>query len=183
MPTRPSSDAAAAEGTEATDAAAESQTEDQAAADTPPADVAPISQDGAAAMDSAEGETATEAGGAADADPATDTAAADTATAPVVTRDGYTAVPLADLRADTLQGMKVYGVNDEDVGDVGTVIETAEGAVQGLVVEVGGFLGLGERKIEVPVEMVSVLSDGNGEMRVYVDATEDRLKDMPEYEG
>ena len=100
-----------------------------------------------------------------------------------MTRDGYTAVPLADLRADTLQGMKVYGVNDEDVGDVGTVIETAEGAVQGLVVEVGGFLGLGERKIEVPVEMVSVLSDGNGEMRVYVDATEDRLKDMPEYEG
>ncbi|SHE85327.1 Sporulation protein YlmC, PRC-barrel domain family [Loktanella atrilutea] len=179
----PESDAAAAEGTEATDAAAESQTEDQAAADTPPADVAPISQDGAAAMDSAEGETATEAGDAADADAATDTAAADTATAPVVTRDGYTAVPLADLRADTLQGMKVYGVNDEDVGDVGTVIETAEGAVQGLVVEVGGFLGLGERKIEVPVEMVSVLSDGNGEMRVYVDATEDRLKDMPEYEG
>ena len=186
-------DVAPAEATPADAAApdADATTDAAATGNAAPDGVQPITEDGAAAMNAAPATdgaatdgTDTAATPAADAAPA-DAAAADTATntAPAMVRDGYTAVPIGDLRADMLQGMKVYGTNDEDVGDVGTVIVTASGEVQALVMEVGGFLGLGQRQVQVPVDMVTILSDGNGDIRVYVDATEDKLKKMPAYEG
>ena len=171
--------------------AADTNTDAAATGTAAPDGVQPITEQGATAMDAAPATDATANAGtdtaaalAADATTG-DAAAADTASnvAPAMARDGYTAVPIGDLRADMLQGMKVYGTNDEDVGDVGTVIVSASGEVQALVMEVGGFLGLGQRQVQVPVDMVTILSDGNGDTRVYVDATEDKLKNMPAYKG
>ena len=196
-------DAAATDG--ATDAAATDAAATDGATDAAPEGVEPITEEGADAMEAApaadgtdaaatdamapEGDAATDPAmtdaAATEGDAATDPAMTDTATAtaPSVERDGYTAVPMEDLRAEMLQGMRVYGTNDENVGDVATVIVTPEGAVQGLVLNVGGFLGLGERQVQVPADMVTILSDGNADTRVYVDATEDRIKDLPEYDG
>ncbi|MFZ3584339.1 PRC-barrel domain-containing protein [Loktanella sp. DJP18] len=184
--------AADAADTEASAAMAQDGvTEDDAAAateaDALPEDIAPISEQGADAIDAepigdeaAIDSEAAETDGAA-VDPAmTDQAAA---TAPVMTREGYTPIAIADLLPETVQGMNVYSTNDEDVGEVRTVVVTPEGAVQGLVVNVGGFLGLGERQVEVPVEMATVLTNDSGDIRIYVDATENRLEDMPEYDG
>ena len=182
---------AAAPATDPSAPATDVNTDTSATGDVAPDGVQPITEEGAAAMDAA---PVTDATANADTDtaamPEGDAATADAVTAdaaqntaPVMTRDGYTAVPVGDLRADMLQGKKVYGTNDEDVGDVGTVIVSASGEVQALVMEVGGFLGLGQRQVQVPVDMVTILSDGTGDTRVYVDATEDKLKNMPAYEG
>lgn len=54
------------------------------------------------------------------------------------------------ILGSTLRGTKVYGANNEDVGEVNEVIIDRNGQVVALVVGVGGFLGLGEKDVAVP---------------------------------
>lgn len=103
---------------------------------------------------------------------------------PDVTRDGYKAAEMTELTADKLEGARVYGPNDEDVGEVNRLILDNNGQVQRIVLDVGGFLGMGERQIAVtPDELNIVRTDDGNEFRVYVDANQANLKAQPEYKG
>ncbi|MBX9454858.1 MAG: PRC-barrel domain-containing protein [Rhizobium sp.] len=103
---------------------------------------------------------------------------------PDVTRDGYRAAEAAEITADKLEGARVYGPNDEDVGEVNRLILDNNGQVQQVVLDVGGFLGMGEREIAVtPDELNIVRTDDGTDFRVYVDANEANLKAQPEFKG
>ena len=103
---------------------------------------------------------------------------------PDVNREGYKAAELTELTADKLEGARVYGPNDEDVGEVNRLILDNSGQVQRIVLDVGGFLGMGERQIAVtPDELNIVRTDDGSEFRVYVDASQANLKAQPEYKG
>jgi len=103
---------------------------------------------------------------------------------PEVNREGYKAAEVAELTADKLQGARVYGPNDEDVGEVNRLILDNNGQVQRVVLDVGGFLGMGERQIAVTPEELNIVrtEDGN-EFRVYIDANQANLKAQPEFKG
>src|SRR4051794_4921060 len=49
------------------------------------------------------------------------------------------------MMASNLIGSTVYSNNNENVGDINDIIIGNDGRVQGVVVGVGGFLGLGEK--------------------------------------
>jgi hypothetical protein len=103
---------------------------------------------------------------------------------PEVTRDGYKAAAVAELTADKLQGARVYGPNDEDVGEVNRLVLNGSGQIDRVVLDVGGFLGMGERQIAVtPDELTIVRTDDGNEFRVYVDSNQANLKAQPEYKG
>ncbi|RYH08620.1 MAG: PRC-barrel domain containing protein, partial [Alphaproteobacteria bacterium] len=103
---------------------------------------------------------------------------------PEVARDGYKAAEMTELTADKLEGARVYGPNDEDVGEVNRLILDNNGQVTRVVLDVGGFLGMGERQIAVtPDELNIVRTDDGNEFRVYVDANQANLKAQPEYKG
>jgi hypothetical protein len=103
---------------------------------------------------------------------------------PEVTREGYKAAEVAELTADKLEGARVYGPNDEDVGEVNRLILDNNGQVQRIVLDVGGFLGMGERQIAVtPDELNIVRTEDGNEFRVYIDANQANLKAQPEYKG
>ena len=103
---------------------------------------------------------------------------------PEVTVDGYKAAAATELTADKLEGARVYGPNNEDVGEVNRLILDNNGQVQRIVLDVGGFLGIGERQIAVtPDELNIVRTDDGSEFRVYVDANQANLKAQPEYKG
>lgn len=103
---------------------------------------------------------------------------------PEVTRDGYKAAEVAELTADKLEGARVYGPNDEDVGEVNRLVLNGSGQVERVVLDVGGFLGMGERQIAVtPDELNIVRTDDGNEFRVYVDSNQANLKAQPEYKG
>jgi putative membrane protein len=53
-------------------------------------------------------------------------------------------------RASKLKGMNVYNANNEKIGDINEVLIDREGKVEGVVIGVGGFLGMGERDVAVP---------------------------------
>lgn len=182
---------AAAEGTEgATDAAA--LTGGAAAPTDPnaPADTAAAPE---AAVQTPEQEEANEeaatAETAVDAPPAegAQTAQTDTVetTAPValegpgVEREGYNLVQVGEYPVDTLVGTNLYGVNDEDIGEIGDLVLDADGSVTEVVVEIGGFLGIGEKTVRLPFERLSVLQSNAGDMRAYIDASQEELEAMP----
>ena len=134
----------------------------------------------AADTDAAEGEMATEAP-AADATAAAD---ADVTVRDPISRDGYDVVERDALTTDDLTGARVYDENDEWIGEVGELVVTEEGRITEAVVDVGGFLGMGEKPVALNIDEVDILrqADGN-EVRVYVTMTKDELEGLPRYDG
>lgn len=101
---------------------------------------------------------------------------------PNVRREGFQTVDLSTMTASDLEGATLYGVNGEDIGEIGNLVIT-DGAAQDIVADVGGFLGMGERQVRVPMSDITLLeSDNGGQLRAYINATEDRLMSYPEAE-
>lgn len=104
--------------------------------------------------------------------------------APGIERDGYQPVMVKDLTAEDLTGARVYGLNDEDVGEISELVLTDAGMVEKAVIDVGGFLGLGEKPVAVAMDELTIIRNADGDdLRVYIDSTEESLKARPEYEG
>lgn len=108
---------------------------------------------------------------------------------PEVEREGYEPMDLKlanldGLTAEKLQGAAVMGENDETVGEVDKLIMTENGQVSEVVINVGGFLGLGEKPVAVPFERLQILRGvEEGDVRIYIDANEAALEAKPEYRG
>ncbi len=104
--------------------------------------------------------------------------------APEVEREGYSVAEREQLTTETLTGARVYGANDEDVGEVSELLLTDDGQIDRVVIDVGGFLGIGERPVAVTFDELTILrNEGGDSFRVYIDATQEALEQQPEYEG
>lgn len=106
---------------------------------------------------------------------------------PVMERDGYVEIAqmeVEQLTADKMQGAYVYGANDETVGEIGELLLDDSGKISQAVINVGGFLGLGEKPVAVSFEKIQILKGVDGDAyRFYIDSTEEKLEALPEYEN
>jgi len=102
---------------------------------------------------------------------------------PAVDVDGYENVDYGDLTADDLTGANVYGADNEDMGEVSELLLNEDGSLDRAVLDIGGFLGLGEHSIAVTFEELQIVRGEGGDVRVYIDATQEELEAQPEYEG
>ncbi len=115
-----------------------------------------------------------------------DTAAVTTtapAAAEMTARDGYTQVAGGDYDAQTLIGARVYGAEDEDLGEIGDLVLVSDGTLESVIIDVGGFLGLGEKPVQIAFDQLDVMRSEAGDLRVFVPMTEEELESMPRYEG
>ncbi|KAB0679876.1 PRC-barrel domain-containing protein [Aureimonas leprariae] len=87
----------------------------------------------------------------------------------------------AELTAEKLNGVAVYGPNDQNIGKVGDIALTADGRVDAVVVDVGGFLGIGSKPVAVAMENLQFMRDTNGTINIYTQFTQDQLKAAPEF--
>jgi sporulation protein YlmC with PRC-barrel domain len=55
------------------------------------------------------------------------------------------------FRASDFIGERVYGANDESIGEINDVLMDAKGQVAGVIIGVGGFLGIGEKDVALPM--------------------------------
>jgi len=85
------------------------------------------------------------------------------------------------INASQLMGMKVENPNGDNVGEIGEVVLDDGGKVEGIVVDVGGFLGVGERPVLLDWKDVKLAGSGN-DVTANVNATVESLKAMPAYE-
>ena len=132
-----------------------------------------------AAMEETETETA-----AAQTETATQDPARPMLATPEIERDGYAAATPDQMTTEDLTGARVYGANDEDIGEVNELLLDDSGKIKEAVLDIGGFLGLGEHQIAVTMDELKVMrSDDGGDIRVYVNATKEELEAQPEYDG
>lgn len=118
--------------------------------------------------------------------PATDGTSNDSMSvaAPTMTMDGYSDVAVAEVTVDQLTGLTVYDTDGATVGAVSEPVTGDDGSVSDVIVDVGGFLGLGAKPVAIPLESLQVLANADGsDMRAYVGMTKDQLTEMPEYEA
>lgn len=104
--------------------------------------------------------------------------------APSVAVDGYSDVTPEDLNTEDLTGARVYGISDEDIGEVSELLIGTDGQIERAVIDVGGFLGMGEHSVAIPVEELQIVRQNDGDdLRVYIDNNQEALEAQPEYEG
>lgn len=65
-------------------------------------------------------------------------------------------------------------------GDSGVSL-SVDGQVSHVVLDVGGFLGIGAHSVAVPMDALQVFRDANEDLRVYLPWTEAQLEALPEY--
>lgn len=98
--------------------------------------------------------------------------------------DASVGTSLADIPStEELIGVRVYDQNDEMVGEISAVNTASTSADFTVTVDVGGFLGLGEKPVELSPEDMTVMYDDEGEVDFVTTVhTMDELEAMPEAE-
>ncbi|SEO76261.1 PRC-barrel domain-containing protein [Salinihabitans flavidus] len=84
-----------------------------------------------------------------------------------------------ELNASNLEGTNVYGPDDHDIGRVSHF--HGSGATAKVVVDVGGFLGLGAKPVSLNVSALNFMRDENGKVHATTLLTKDELKSLPEH--
>mgnify|MGYP000147277345 CR=1 FL=1 len=135
--------------------------------------------------------TATATGGISDtaatdgtATTATGTGAADapasTGTGSTV-RDGYSTLAATELTSEMLDGATVLDSEESSVGTVSNLVIAEDGKITDVIVDVGGFLGLGTKPVALKLEQLEILrQDGGDDLRIFVRATREELEAMPD---
>lgn len=166
---------AAGEGSEMSD-------EEQTTAETDDAATAEDSEDMAAASDTttATGTLTT----VPSEDPSDENLTGGAATDVTPTREGYTTAAEEQLTADALTGAAAFDANDQQVGEVSQLLLADDGKIEFAIVDVGGFLGIGEKPVQLEMSKLDVLTAEDGtDLRVYISMSEEQLEALPEYEN
>ena len=79
-----------------------------------------------------------------------------------------------------LNGATIFGPGDEKVGYVSDI--HGHGPSAHVVVDVGGFLGIGAKPVTVPVRDLDFMRAGDGIVHAVTRWTKDDLKAMPEHQ-
>jgi len=93
--------------------------------------------------------------------------------APVITEQKPT-----ELRANSIIGMRVSGAQDEKVGKIYDLVLDQQGKITGVVLSVGGFLGVGDKRVALPLEKVRLTSGDKGAV---IDMSRDELVKAPDF--
>lgn len=85
-----------------------------------------------------------------------------------------------EWRMATYIGSPIYSAGGEKMGDVKDVLFDRTGKIRTVVIGVGGFLGLGEKRVAVPFEVVTYV-DENNQRRIVVPLSKEDLQNAPAY--
>lgn len=117
------------------------------------------------------------------ADPQVDTAAGGTVRAEDFVRDGFIPAEPEVLTADGLAGASVYDQTDERIGEISQLLLDDTGQVRSVIVDAGGFLGVGERTVALDIKNLVFLRSKTGdELRVYTGMTRGQIESLPAHD-
>lgn len=109
-------------------------------------------------------------------------APAATTAAPAASGSYLTEQGADQISANTYIGQPVYNSADESIGEINDVIFTSDGSVEAAVIGVGGFLGIGEKNVAVPLDTINVAAvPDSTDIKLTTQETADTLKAAPEF--
>lgn len=128
----------------------------------------------------ADGQVAGDNAAEVQADGAVATAPSMNSDGTVTLPEGYMEVDRATLTAETLTGADVRGPDDTSIAEVSDLVLTGEGQVTDVILDVGGFLGIGARSVAIPMDRLTVAQTEGGAVRLWVNMTKEELEALPE---
>ena len=84
------------------------------------------------------------------------------------------------LAEEEVIGTDVVNVMDEEVGTIADLVMDQEQKLVGVVLSVGGFLGIGEKWVAIPVDEIDFPA-GDQPARLLVAVTEEQLTNAPDF--
>ena len=98
--------------------------------------------------------------------------------------DGHAMLEGDERTADRLMGADVYDATGENIGSVDDVVVDGDNRISDVVVDVGGFLGIGSHTVKLPISQARIgWSDADDDVRVQVQMTADQLEQLPEHDS
>ena len=88
---------------------------------------------------------------------------------------------LETQEAQSILGRDVRSLADEDMGRIVDILVDGEGGVRAAIIDFGGFLGVGNRKIAVEWKALHFVPAAGKRYSVVLELTRDQVKAAPEY--
>lgn len=92
-----------------------------------------------------------------------------------------TVIEFGSVSAEHMMGANVYDAAGNHVGEIGDVIVSADGTIDAAIIEVGGFLGIGEKPVAIGFEQVEILRDGEDELYITTSFSQEQLEQAKTY--
>ncbi|TIS01230.1 MAG: PRC-barrel domain containing protein, partial [Mesorhizobium sp.] len=112
----------------------------------------------------------------------TGTAATDTTKTASIDKSTLNEMPMGNIRVDDLKGTTVYGANDVEIGEIGDVVLTPDNKPDAVVIDVGGFLGIGEKEVALGMDKLKFMTDKDGNKYLYTNFTKEQLEAQAAYD-
>lgn len=88
-----------------------------------------------------------------------------------------TAVDMGTLTADDLKGTNVYGPNNEHIGTIGDFVLGEDGkSIDAIIIDFGGFLGIGTKEVAIAFDKLSFYADQNGGRSLVINVTKEQME-------
>jgi PRC-barrel domain len=78
-----------------------------------------------------------------------------------------------------LMDASVYGIDDEKIGKIAHV--HGMGSAASVIVDVGGFLGMGAKPVSLMTSQLDIMRDEHGHVHATTTMTKDQVKALPEH--
>lgn len=91
----------------------------------------------------------------------------------------HTSLAAAELNEANLMGAVIYGPQDERIGTVAH-IHGMDNSMQ-VIVDVGGFLGIGAKSVALDVNRLRFMRDEDGTVHALAPWSKDQVADLPEH--
>jgi len=90
-----------------------------------------------------------------------------------------TTLPAEAMTVTHWYKQSVYDPADNKIGEIMDVLVDKEGKINGLIVGVGGFLGIGEKDVAIPFNAVQFKTKDNNKFWPVMNTAKDALKTAP----
>jgi sporulation protein YlmC with PRC-barrel domain len=84
--------------------------------------------------------------------------------------------------ATSFIGSTVYTAANENIGDINDMVFDDKGMIKAVIVGVGGFLGMGEKDVALPLEKIKITKDENNAVKLTVEASREELENAPAFD-
>ena len=88
-----------------------------------------------------------------------------------------------DWRSSKLVGASVYGPDNASIGEVNDVLIGNDGKIRAVVIGVGGFLGVGEKNVAIPLDSLNITRkpESSSIDKITVNYSKNDLKSAPTF--
>ena len=88
------------------------------------------------------------------------------------------------LAKQDLVGQTVYAADKAKIGSISDLILSKDGkSVEGFVIGVGGFLGIGEKSVALRMDRLKMASGADGTLQLSMDMSKDELSNTPTFKS